>query len=264
MTKVTPAKELEQYEAHNFAFKKTSQDKAYHAFLQSIYDENGELNVVGGRDIPEKIVQICRVYDPIQDKEYLVYDVTQWGYFEDGSRTPTIHIQDVGVWKEYTWHKVPVEQSTTSTMATGEPQRRKFKDKPESHETKYELEFSIENVDKLRRKSDNSTMLYVYDLSKNGRGGKDGKIGVQSWVDFKEREFNDLIEGTYLVRRQYELQLQALKDKENFLNLKESMLNNQEKEKGKEEEKGKERMTTTPTTTTTTTTTDQKTSSIKR
>lgn len=232
MTKVTPAKELEQYDAHKFNFKRTAEDKMYYAFLQSIYDENGELNVVGGKEIPEEIIQLCRVYDPIEEKEYLIYDVYQWGYYYDGSKTPIIHIQDVGVWKEYTWRKIPINESNLqaqSNTASG-PARRTFKDTPESHVTKYDIPFTKENVNKIKTKCNNTTFLYVYDLSKSGRGGKDGKIGVKSWEDFTNRSFNDLMEGTYLLKQQYEMQLKAMKEKENFLNLKEKMLASKEHE----------------------------------
>lgn len=230
MTRITPEKELDQYEAHKFNFRRTSQDKAYHAFKNSIYDNNGELNVIGGKDIPEQIVELCRVYDPVKDKEYLIYDVLQDGYFEDGSKLPTIHLQDCGVWKKYNWRKVPLEQSISSTTATGEPQRRQFKDIPDGFETVYDIEFNKENLDKLRQKCDNSTRLYVYDLSKSGRGGKDGKIGVASWKDFEERTFQDLIDGTYILKQQYDTQLRALKEKESFLNLKEKILTSKEQE----------------------------------
>lgn len=221
MTKITHAKEWQQYDDHKYVIKKTSEDKAYQTFLNSITDEDGKLYVLGQNDtdekrtpIPEEIIELCRVNDPMNDKEYLVYDVVQWGYFEDGSKSPMIHIQDIGVWRKFEWVKKPLPQSVFS----GTPERRKFKDVPESSELQYEIEFSAETVDNLRKKAKNCR-LYVYDLSKSGRGGKDGKIAIDNWDDFKNRSFKELMEGTYLLKNQLENEIKAAKQKQIYLDM---------------------------------------------
>lgn len=234
MTRITQRKELEQFELHKFDYKKTPEDKAYQTFLNSIFDEDGNLHKTGGTDIPEVVVEICRVFDGLDTKkEYLVYDVNQWGHFEDGTRTPYVHLQDIGVWYDYEW----VRRQLPMPVYTGTPQRRQYKDYPESSKNKYDIPFTKENLDKIRKKSQPSTRLYVYDTAKSGRGGKDGKIGVAEWKDFEERSFQELIEGTYLLKTKLEQQIKAMQQKEEFLNLREKVLENQEIEKAQQSSK---------------------------
>jgi hypothetical protein len=216
LTKITHPKEWQQYEDHKFELKKTSEDKAYQTFLNTIMDEDGNLNKIGGKEIPEEIIEMCRVLDPMNDnKEYLVYDVVQWGYMEDGqTKTPMVHLQDMGVWREFEWVKKPIPQPVFS----GQPQRRQFKESPESFQLKYDIPFTREEVGKLKPKCKN-TRLYVYDLSKSGRGGKDGKIAVDNWDDFIARPFKELIEGTYLLKNQLQLEINAAKQKQQYLDM---------------------------------------------
>ena len=239
MTRITQKKELEQFELHKFEYKKTSEDKAYQTFLNSIYDEDGKLNIIGKDDIidpdpkkckitpiPSIIIEVNRVYDKDSNKEYLLYDVLQHGYFEDGTETPHVHLQDNGLWKEYKWAKRPVPLP----VYTGTPQRRQFKDYPESSKNRYDIDFNAENIAKIKKQCVPYTRLYVYDLSKSGKGGKDGKIGVENWIDFENRTFKELIEGTYIMKTKMEQQLQALQQREQYLSLREKVLEGREQE----------------------------------
>jgi|SRR5215217_918356 len=234
MARITQKKEVEQYDKHKYTYKKTNEDKVYQTFLNSIYDEDGKLNVVGKDDIinvehpemrkitpiPEEVAIVCRVYDPFEDKEFLVYDVYQWGYYEDGTRTPRIYLQDIGMYREFTWEQKPIPQE----VSKGDPVKKKFKDYPTGQTARYEIHFNGENLRRIRAKSNNRTALYVYDLSKSGKGGKDGKIGVPNWKDFEERPFQELMEGSYLLQSRLQAQMKMLEQKEQYLNLREQTM----------------------------------------
>ncbi len=236
MTKITQRKEWEQYDAHKFVGKKTSEDKAYQIFLNSITDEDGKLYVLGVNDyidpvdpkknkitpVPEEIIELCRVLDPMNDnKEYLVYDIIQWGYFEDGTKSPMIHIQDVGTWRKFEW----VRKALPQGINMGDPQpRRQFKEVPESSEVQFDIPFTLENVENAKKKKAKDCRLYIYDLSKSGRGGKDGKIGVDNWDDFTNRSFKELFDGTYLLKTQLEQEIRAAKQKQIYLDMEKKSL----------------------------------------
>lgn len=229
MTKITHPKEWEQYDSHKFVVKKTSQDKAYQTFLNSITDGEGKLNILGRDDvldpkdpnyhvtpIPEEIIEMCRVFDGADTREeFIVYDITQWGYFEDGTKTPLVHIQDIGEYRFFEWVKKILPQQ----VFTGDPQRRQFREEPESFKLKYDIPFTEETARKLRDTKGMKARLYVYDTAKSGRGGKDGKIAVDNFEDWVSRPFKDLMEGTYLLRAQLENEIKAAKQKQIYLDM---------------------------------------------
>ena len=138
------------------------------------------------------------------------------------------------MWKEWRW----VKRAMPMPIYTGTPQRRQFKDYPESSINRYDIEFTPANIGKIKAKTVPHTRLYVYDLSRSGKGGRDGKIGVEKWEDFENREFKDLIEGTYIMRTKMEQQLQALQQREQYLDLREKVLDGKERE---EQQQGQQR-----------------------
>lgn len=229
---ITHPKEWEQYKLHKFTPERKSEDKSYQTFLNSIFNEDGELNKIGGKEIPENIQQLCRVYNPMDEKEYIVYDVNQWGWFEDGTRTPTVHIQDVSIWMEFVWER-KADRETLST--TTSPKKTKYHEVPEGQGIPhFELEWNEENLKPLLPKITPMTQFYVYDLGRSGRGGRDGKISVRTLKDLRERSFTDLIEGTYLLVHKLEQEIKATQQERAALETRKRILDNESREKSKE------------------------------
>ena len=226
MAKVTVDEEWKQYREHKFEPRKTAEDKAYETFINVITDDEGNLNKIGTniiefyqdptgqlktkkihyRRIPERIIQICRVYNPLTNSEYLVYDVEQWGYLEDGGPVKPIHIQDIGTYREFQWDKKPQGKP----IFTGTPQKTTFEWDLVGNTIKYTIPFNKEEFDKLKHKMTPVTRLYIYDSSVSGRGGKTGKIGVQNVEDFLNRPFKELMDGSYLLKTRLEHEYRTL------------------------------------------------------
>lgn len=230
---ITHPKEWQQFKEHKYEPVKTPEDKSYQTFLNSIFNEDGELNKIGGIQIPEQIIELCRVYSPLDEKEYIVYDVEQWGWFEDGTKTPTIHIQKIPVWKQYEWNREVVNEGTP----TSPHKRTKYRERPENPTVVYELEWNEQNLKPLLKKITNLTRLYVYDLSKSGKGGVDGKIAVSSLKDLRERSFQELIEGTYLLTQKLQEQLKYVSQQRVTMETESKLLEQRERDLERERQK---------------------------
>lgn len=227
---ITHPKELEQFKAHKFQAALTPSDKSYQTFLNSIFNDDGELNKIGGINIPEEIQQLCRVLNPMDEKEYIVYDVNQWGWFEDGTITPIVHIQDITIWNQFTWERRAESQGISTTTT---PKRTKFKEYPDKPTPQFELEWNESNLKPLLKKITANTQYYCYDLSRSGKGGRDGKISVRSLTELRERTFQELIEGTYLLTQKLSQEIKAVEQERASLQTKQRIIDQKEKEMNK-------------------------------
>lgn len=245
MARITAPEEWQQYREHNYEIRKRPEDKIYLTFLNTITDSEGKLHRTGKpilindektgdlikinyRDVPERVIQICRVLDPMENKEYIVYDVEQWGEMEEGEIISPVHIQDIGIYFQFNW----VRKANPMGIYTGTPQKRTFKWDYEGYTEKYTQEWDIKFLKTLKEKCTPVTQLYVYNSKISGRGGKGGKFGVDHWDDFINRPFQELFKGTYIYENQLKQEIASAQLKQQALDMerKSIQLNSSKKE----------------------------------